>query len=57
MLNLFYPISYSAVKIISLFVLAVQVKETGDVALSGAYIDLHAAPGAVASSSPAEVQA
>lgn len=31
-----------------------KVKETGDVALSGAYIDLHAAPGAVASSSPAE---
>ncbi|KAI5094952.1 peroxisomal multifunctional enzyme type 2 [Silurus meridionalis] len=31
-----------------------KVKETGDVALSGAYIDLHAAPGAVASTSPAE---
>lgn len=49
------PVCYSAVRIIYLFVLAVQVKETGDVVLSGAYIDLHAAPDAVASTSPPEV--
>ncbi|KAM9476273.1 peroxisomal multifunctional enzyme type 2 [Clarias gariepinus] len=31
-----------------------KVKETGDVVLSGAYVDLHAAPDAVASTSPTE---
>lgn len=55
MLNLFYTICYSAVRIVYLFVLAAQVKETGAVVLSGAYVDLHAAPDA-ASTSPAEVQ-
>lgn len=55
MLNQFYPICYSAVRIVYLFVLAVQVKETGAIVLSGAYVDLHAAP-AAASTSPAEVR-
>lgn len=39
------------------FYLTVQVKETGAVVLSGAYIDLHAVPSAVASTSLAEVWA
>lgn len=55
-LNPFHLICYSAVETMHLFVLAVQVKETGAVVLSGAYVDLHAAPDTVASTPPAEVQ-